>query len=59
MHEIYDYFDRISGQNKKREGVAQRVTPSLTIVDLGTYFTSSKSTSVTPSPLPGLGVGPA
>lgn len=26
----------------KREGVAQRVTPSLTIVDLGTYFTSSK-----------------
>lgn len=25
----------------KREGVAQRVTPSLTIVDLGTYFTSS------------------
>lgn len=43
----------------KREGVAQRVAPSLTIVDLGTYFTSSKSTSVTPSPLPGLGVGPA
>lgn len=58
MHEIYDYFDRFSKRNKKR-GCAQRVTPSLTIVDLGTYFTSSKSTSVTPSPLPGLGVGPA